>query len=105
MKELQGSLGFSLMIDENIDIRWKKNIWSFMVHFGHLKTSFLKFLNFFNDTSQLIFHVISNFFTFLEFRYPKDGSHTHGWCFFYDWVMKWFGHKIESWILIIFFLL
>jgi hypothetical protein len=41
----------------------------------------------------------------LEFRYPKDGSHTHGWCFFYDWVMKWFGHKIESWILIIFFLL
>jgi hypothetical protein len=28
---------------------------------GHFKNSFLKVLNFFNDTSQVIFHVISNF--------------------------------------------
>jgi len=99
------------MIDENIDKKWKEHLIiydTFLGNFqdiGSLKTSFLKFLSFFNDTSQVVFHVISNFFTFLRFGYPKDGSHSHGWCFFYDWVMKWFGHKIEIWTLIIFFLI
>ncbi len=67
MKEMQGSSGFSSMIDGNIDKTWKEHLIIYDTilgnsqDIGHLETSFLKFLNFFNDTSQVIFHVISNF--------------------------------------------